>query len=113
MENSYLITAVIFLTPFAILAGLMIWHRRILVKELSKRDQDLEQVQVRLKADHGIFVNRSHIAAAIAAPGGVAKLAEMHDGSLIEVLLRGKDVKAYFKAGDKWLTLPQTEDAVR
>lgn len=86
------------------LVGLALrWRDRDLKRKLMKKHASIEQIRVRLEDDHGIRVNHSHIECAAAFPlSGISRLAEMRDGTLSEILLHGKDVKAYFKDGSTW-----------
>ena len=108
------ISSILTLIAFAaVIAAAYLLQARMLRKEIAKRDTALAGIRTRLEADHGIRVDNAHIEAAWKYDDGAVKLATFSDGSLREVLLRGRgqDLVAYYGSDERWNRFPVLEEA--
>ena len=99
----------IVIVGFAVAAALSL-HRRDM-KRMQEWVRDLDGHRSRIESGYGIRVGRDHVQQALQSPhSGVTSRAEMGDGSLEEITLRGTEPVPYRKDGNAWHPLPLTAE---
>lgn len=97
-----------FTLPLIIIAviGVIFFVRSVLprVKALTQQE---EAARERIRSEYGITVDPEHIEDAMDEPfQGVEMRAVMANGVVRDILLRGEELRPYFKCGDEWLPVP-------
>lgn len=87
-------------------------HQRAAVRAAEEKVIAVRKISIRIEEDHGIITASNHVYSAIAGGSdGHVSLAQMPDGSLQNVLLRGTVIEAYVWDSDRWVSAPRLAEA--